>query len=330
MNSLISQPSLQKPTDVIKQLDMQPAQSMVIIGDSDFKKFVPSGWKVKVDIPLERTSNRAIFAINIDGFQPYWNLSDGFYPNALKNLAPVQAFGHSLDYIHVYHEQVTLPIMTMYHSHRAFAGNVKVGLRVQSNTSQSGSFMVTQANTVMRNYYRNNEVFKGLRFLNSSNQGTDYAMNSFFLGDLSINRNWSISPMAQSTLSRTDLAHKLSRIEQIAHLTAAPQDIGGLNPFLSQFTEDWLLFTPLADLPNANGNQITFEIFFDYSDIQFYTPMLPLLASTNVNFNDQILNVSATIHNRLFNNKNQAIWDVNALTERKVEGDSVSSETDES
>lgn len=330
MNSLISQPQLQKPTDVIKQLDKQPAQSMVIIGDADFKKFVPSGWKVIVDLPLVRNTNRAIFAINIDGFQPYWNLSDTFYPTALVNLAPVQAFSHSLDYVHILHEQVTLPIMTMYYSHRAFAGNVKVGLRVQSNTTQSGSFMVTQANTVMRNFYKNNETYTGLKFLNSSNQGTDYAMNSFFLGDLSINRNWSISPMSQSTLSRTDLAFKLSKLDQIAQTSSIPQDLKTLNPFVSQFTEDWLLFTPLADLPNANSNQITFEIFFDYSDVQFYTPMLPLLASTNTNYNNQILNVSATIHNKKFTNKSQANFNVNALIKVRSEGDSEPSEAEKS
>jgi hypothetical protein len=203
-------------------------------------------------------------------------------------------------------------------------------MRVQSNTTQSGSFMVTQANTVMRNYYKNNETYTGLKFLNSSNQGTDYAMNSFFLGDLSINRNWSISPMAQSTLSRTDLAFKLSKLDQIAQNSTLPQDIRTLNPFLSQFTEDWLLFTPLADLPNANGNQITFEIFFDYSDIQFYTPMLPLIASTNTDFNKQILNVSATIFNKNFTSKQQAVWGTNTLTEREVKGNSESSEAEKS
>jgi hypothetical protein len=318
MDTYVSQPGIQTPTNVIKNLDAQPVQSMVIIEEKDFKKFVPSGWKVIVDLPLKRVNNRAIFAIDISGFQPYWNLNDSFYPTALKNLAPVQAFESALDYVHIQHEQVTLPIISMYHSHRAYSGNVKVGLRVQSNTTQSGSFMVTQINTAARNYYRNTEVFKGLRFLNASAEGTDYAMSSFFLGDLSINRNWSITPMSQNILPEIDLAHKLSLLEQYMKVGQLPQDLTTLNPFVTQFTEDWLAFMPLSDLPNNNSNQITFEIFFDYSDIQFYTPMLPFLASTNTDSDKQILNVSATINNRSFT-KLTAVWGISGLNQRLEE-----------
>jgi hypothetical protein len=317
MDTYVSQAQLQTPTNVLKNLDRQSAQSMVLSEEKDFKKFLPSAWKVVVDLPLERVTNRAIFAINISGYMPYWNLADPFYPTALKNLAPIQAFSHSLDYVHIYHEQTTLPIQTMYTSHRSYTGNVGVGLRVQGNTAQSGSFMVTQANTCVRNYYRVAENFNGLRFLNSSDEGTDYAMESFFLGDLSINRNWSITTMSQSTLPTEDLAFKLSELERLSYNPNTTGDLTTTAPFTNQFTEDWLLFTPLADLPNANGNQITFELFYDYSNVQFNTMMLPYLASCNTDSTKQILNVSASINNRAFV-KSNAIWGVNALRQNTI------------
>ena len=308
MDTYVSTDSLQTPTNVIKNLDNQTTQSLTIINEKDFRKFVPSGWKVVIDLPLARTTNRAIFAINIDGYMPYWNLSNDFYMAALKNLAPVQAFPHSLGYVHIYHEQITVPIMTMYTAHRVIAGNVKVGLRVQGNTTQSGSFLVTQASTCIRNYTRNTEIYTGLRFINSSDQGTDYAMESFFLGDLSINRNWSISPMAKNTLPRVDLAMKLDYLDKLTRSARTTNDLLDHGPFLNQFTEDWLFFTPLAALPNNNANQITFEVFFDYTDVQFYTPLLPFLSSANVNSNNQVLDVTGTIVGRNFTNKNQAVW----------------------
>lgn len=308
MDTYVSTEAMQTPTNVIKNLDKQTTQSLTILSDADFRKFVPSGIKTVVDLPLARQTNRAIFAINTDGYIPYWNLGDTFYPSALKNLFPVQALPHATSFVHIYHEQVNLPIMTMYHAHRVIAGNVKVGLRVQGNTTQSGSFMVSQSSTSIRHYYRNIEDYTGLRFINSSDQGTDYAMESFFLGDLSINRNWSIAPMSKNTLSRVDLAMKLNYLDTMTKALRTLNDLNESGPFLNQFTEDWLFFTPLADLPNQNSNQITFELFYDYSDVQFYTPLLPFLASTNVDINNQVLNVTGTILNRTFSNKNQAVW----------------------
>lgn len=329
MDTYVSQPGIQTPTNVLKNIDTQTAQSLTIISENDFRKFVPSGWKVVVSLPLQRITNRAIFAIDISGYMPYWNLGDSFYMTALKNLAPVQAFSHSMSYVKIYHEQLTLPIMTMYHSHRAIAGNVKVGLRVQSNTSQSGSFLVSQLNTGIRNYYKRNEEYTGLRFLNSSSQATDYAMNSFFLGDLSINRNWSITPMAQNTLPRVDLAYKLAKLQEFSQEQTIPQDLKTWNPYLTQFAEDWLLFMPLSDLPNANGNQITFEVFYDYTDVEFYTPMLPLIANTNTNSNQQILNVSATINNKKPVSKSDAVWGVASVVVANQENNDDPESTEE-
>lgn len=308
MDTYVSTDSLQTPTNVIKNVDSQTTQSIVQLSDADFRKFLPAGIKAVIDLPLARATNRAIFAINIDGFIPYWNLGNSFYPAALKNLFPVQAFPYSLSYVHIYHEQITLPIMTMYHAHRVIAGNVKVGLRVQGNTTQSGSFMVTQSSTSIRHFYRNTETYTGLKFINSSDQGTDYAMESFFLGDLSINRNWSIAPMSKNTLSRVDQAMKLNYLDNMCRTARATNDLDKYGPFLNQFTEDWLLFTPLADLPNQNSNQITFEVFYDYSDVQFYTPLLPFLASANVNISNQVLDVSKTLIGTNFTNKDQAVW----------------------
>lgn len=123
--------------------------------------------------------------------------------------------------------------------------------------------------------------------------------------------------MSQSTLPTEDLAFKLSELERLSYNPNTTGDLTTTAPFTNQFTEDWLLFTPLADLPNANGNQITFELFYDYSNVQFNTMMLPYLASCNTDSTKQILNVSASINNRAFV-KSNAIWGVNALRQNTI------------
>lgn len=311
MDTYTTETSIQSPTNVIRPVDTSPQQIIKPISEADFKRFVPSGWKVEMDLPLKKTTNQAIFGINIDGYMPYWNLSDSFYPTALRNLAPVQICRGAMEFVRVYHEQVTVPAMTYYMSHRAFAGNVKIGIRIQSNTTQSGSFIVSQASTVARNYYKDSATYEGLAFMNSSTETIDYAVNSFVIGDLSINRNWSITPMAQPTLPVVDLSYKLARLNELCKKASPSVNyLKDMEVFAHQFTEDWLLFAPQADLPNQNSNQLVMEIFFDYSNIQFYTPLPMFISSTNALRNKQILRVSETINHKQKFDKKDALFRV--------------------
>jgi len=297
MDTIISQPSQLTPTTNLKSSDISRPSVAINIDDHSFKKFVPTGIKVRVNVPVQRVNNRAIFAINIDGFIPQFNLADGFVTPAYRNLFPVQVFENAIDYVSVFQEQLNIPIQTHYICHRLFSGHVNVGIRVTSNTSQTGTFMITQASSCIRNYYRNSTNYRGLKFLNTSEEGTDYAVDSFILGDLSINRNWGITTVGKQNLPKTDLAQKLYYMFQRQTANATTAELIRDQPYLEQFMEDWLFFTPITNIPNQNGGQIDFEIFFDYSNVTFYMPMKPYLALPNLNTDQQILNFSATFNN---------------------------------
>lgn len=298
MDTVISEPSQINPTTQIKASDRSLPSVLEPINDLSFKRFVPSGIKVRVNVPIQRATNQSIFAINIDGFIPQFNLSDTFINTAYRNFFPVQVFENAIDYVQVFQEQLNVPIQTNYITHRLFAGHVDVGIRVTSNTSQTGTFMVTQASTCIRNYYRNSTNYRGLKFLNTSEEGTDYAVDSFILGDLSINRNWGITTTGKPNLPKTDLAQKLWYWSQRQSATANDANLLIDMPYKEQFTEDWLFFTPITNIPNQNGGQIDFEIFFDYSKVQFFIPMLPFLALPNLNTENQIWNISATFKDK--------------------------------
>uniref|UniRef100_A0AAU8JNL0 Structural protein 3 n=1 Tax=Chipolycivirus sp. TaxID=2809300 RepID=A0AAU8JNL0_9VIRU len=298
MDTIISQPQETNPTTTIKSTDKSLPSVLTNIDEQSFKKFIPSGIKVRVNVPVLRTTNRAIFAINIDGFIPQFNLGDISINTIFRNLFPVQVFENAIDYVTIFQEQLNIPIQTHYICHRLFSGSVNVGIRVTSNTTQTGTFMITQASTCIRNYYRNATPYRGLKFLNTSEEGTDYAVDSFVLGDLSINRNWGISTIGKPNLPKTDLAQKLWYLYSKQSSLVSDSNLLIDSPFLEQFTEDWLFFTPITNIPNQNGGQIDFEIFFDYSNITFYMPMLPYLALPNLNSDQQILNFSQTFNDR--------------------------------
>jgi len=298
MDTIVSESTLVNPTTSLKNLDVSKPTVVEMISEESFKKFIPSGIKVRVNIPVFRATNRAMFAINVDGFIPQFNLGEDSVVQFYRNFFPVQVFENSIGNVEIYQEQVNVPIQTQYIAHRFFAGHVNVGIRVTSNTSQTGTFMITQASTCLRNYYHNTENYRGLRFLNTSIEGSDYAVDSFILGDLSINRNWGITTVGKGVLPKIDLAQKLWYMH--SSYNTSPSQTALLNhmPYVEQFAEDWLFFTPITNIPNQNGGQVDFEIFFDYSNVEFYVPMLPILALPNVNTDQQVLNFSSTFKDK--------------------------------
>lgn len=301
MDTVISEPTQVNPTTAIKSTDQSKPSVVEMITEQSFRKYIPTGIKVRVNVPIARNTNRAIFAINVDGFIPQYNLGSGMVTQAYRNFFPVQSFDYSRSFVEIYQEQINLPIQSHYVMNRFFSGHVNVGIRATSNTSQTGTFMITQASTCLRNYYAANEIYTGLRFLNTSIEGGDYAVDSFILGDLSINRNWGITTVGKNILPKVDLAQKLDYMFNYQG-TASQQNTLRNKPYIEQFAEDWLFFTPITNIPNQNGGQIDFEIYFDYSNVEFYMPMLPLLALPNLNTSDQILD-----YGRTFNNKNSSI-----------------------
>lgn len=266
------------------------------IGEEDFKRFVPIGVRAEISVPLVKTSNGAILGCNIDGFLPMFNYADTNYMNLLRNMFPVYPTQNAIPFVKIFWDQIDVPIQTHYRCHRAFSGNVNVGLRISSNTTQTGNMAITQLTAGARKYYYGQDTWQGLLFMNSSTKGLDYSMASFTLADMSLIRNISITPKRRNPLPYQDLAHKLNRMftqsTPVSNLTFPQYE----NMFTNQHTEEWLLFTPLSTFPAAQGGIISIEFFFDYSMVQFHAPLLPYVALSNKAPARDIMRVTDTLN----------------------------------
>jgi len=303
MNNISGTPT-PTPTLTLKGLDSTQSPTIEIIDDISFKKFMPTGITVVIDTPLAKTTNNALFAINVDGFIPDYVLGNKAWFNIHKNMFPVQNFPETLSYVRILKEEWMNPAQMPYYSHRYMRGNVGIGLRVTSNTSQSGSIIVAQASGVQRRFYAPTEQYIGLQFLNSSDGVLDYSPESFMLADLSLNRNVAITPVRKDPVEKMDLVYKLQGVNSTP-VPAGPT-YNAQNNFSSQFTEDWLLFGTLAGIPNSNSGQITISIFFDYSGVNFDMPLFPIIPVPPATFSKQILLVTDTLIALANGNKSDA------------------------
>lgn len=281
-------------TLALKGVQVQQSPEVNFLNEFDFRRFVFSGYSVILDTPLVKNNRAAIFAINVDGLVPPYNLGNNSrWSSLMKNFTPVQNFDTSHAYINILHEFQTLPASMAYFSNRFASGNVGVGLRLTSNTSQSGNFLISQASAVMRNYYAPDEQYTGLRFVNMSDNPTDYAIGAFSLGDASLNRNVSIVPIRRDPTRVTDFNWKINNL-----MTSAWDDYTEKfkQLFMSQFLEDWLLITPIGNLPSGTGNQVTFSIFFDYSKITWIVPLYVCITLPPNRRDRQILKVTDSLY----------------------------------
>lgn len=284
--------SLVKSTLALKPVDVNSIPVLEEVSSSDFKRFVYTGLSATVSLPLVKTSRNALFGLNIDGFVPHYNYAGG--SRFFKNLSPLQVFPEALGFVETKQEFIMLPPIVNYLSHRFVAGNVKVGVRVQSNTSQSGNVFITQASSVTRKLYKDGDAYGGLQFLNTSYAQSDYMSSGFLLGDLSLNRNFSITPIRRDPAVRMDFDAKFQHFYWLPNTLIDNKHKG--NTISGLFLEDWLLFGILSDVPNQNSNQVTFSFFFDYSDVQFYQPILPIIPTAPANFGRQIFRLSETLN----------------------------------
>lgn len=296
-------------TSVIKTSPSTPSPELMSISEQDLRKFVPTGITVKIPTPFFKISTTALFGINVDGFIPPYNInSPSDNPSPIwMNLFPVQPTpeGKRLN-VDVRQEMSQMPAIANYLSHRAISGNVGIGIRVSSNTAMTGNFYVSQATGVMRDYYinvsgtTNASTYDGLRFLNASHSGIDYAQDSCAIFDVSLNRNLSITPIRRDVTQKTDLAQKFLFITN-QNLLESETQAEIYNIGASQFVEDWLLFTPVSDFSGVSANVLSFTVFFDYSRVNFYTPMLPMIPFPPVS--DDTTRREVLLFTRTFNNK---------------------------
>jgi len=287
--------SIPNPTLIIKGEENMIVPEVKEISEEDFKRFIPTGIRVEISIPLAKNSNGAILGCNIDGFLPMWNYADDDYRNLIRSTFPVQPTPNALNYVNVYWDQVDIPIQTFYRCHRAFSGNVNIGLRVSSNTTQTGNIAISQLTAGTRKYFYGNEPWTGLNFWNSSTAGLAYAQSSFTLADMSLIRNISITPKRRNNMPFQDQAQKLDYIYRQKLPVDSVTYITKENMFVNQHAEDWLLFTPLSTFPAAQGGIISIEFFFDYTMVQFHAPLLPYPALANKANNRDIMRVTDSL-----------------------------------
>lgn len=290
MSSTITNAQVLSPTLALKGIDSEPISDVLQISETDFHNYVPTGLYVVIDTPLAKNSKEAIFGVNIDGFIPTYVYPQEKWNAVYRNMMPIQIFESALSYAKVFQEQINLPVASLFASHRFVQGNVGIGVRVTSNTSQSGNMMVSQASLVMRHYYAEDEPYRGLRFLNAAAFTTDYTSASFQVVDMSLNRQLSITPLRRNPNRVTDLAKKIDEIE-VFHLDT-PEKIEDNFCFVNQFVEDWLIFCPASNWPDQNANQIRLDFYFDYTNVTFLVELLPIIPLNSLSNSQQILKYS--------------------------------------
>jgi len=264
------------------------------------KRFIYSGYTVHVPVPAGKVTSQAWWGINLEGFIPPYN-STHFVPWSCNHAAvQLTNTGVSVPGLYVTQEMIAPPVMSQFISNRFISGQVGVGIRITSQTAQSGNFMVSQASGLARRFYSDGETYSGLRSFNSSLVPNDYMVGSFAIFDVSLNRQFSITGIRRALNKVTDFAFKL-------HNTRGP-----LSPqplvLSSMMAEDWLLFTPMSSLVNSTPNTINLAIFFDYSKVQFYTPMYPILSLPPFDRGLSILNFSSSFNNKTFPSLSDLAW----------------------
>lgn len=277
-----------KPTIALKRAEVSSSPEINFLSEADFRKFVPTGISVKIDTPIEKVASSALFGVNIDGFIPPFNLSPRFFGKAMKNLFPVKAVT-GINSVEIRWAMSGIPEIANYLSNRVISGNVGIGMRNTSNTTQPGNLFFAQASGMARKFYPSVTADLGLDFSNGSTSVLDYSYDSFNLVDLSLNRNFSLTPIRRDPLIKTDLAQKIAFINNLDN------SLNQLELFQNQFLEDWILVDILNTLPNSSVNEIYIDIFFDYSRVQFYTPLLPFIPLGPTSFAGAIMDVTKTV-----------------------------------
>ncbi|UHK03082.1 MAG: hypothetical protein GABPV2_gp4 [Guiyang argiope bruennichi polycipivirus 2] len=250
--------------------------SVVPITDEKIQNnFVPTGITVIVPTNLAKVNSEALFACNVDGFIPFLNTT--FSRSLLwKNLFPVQVTeaGNAVTGLRVIYEYCQIPIQLKYLSYRYTSGNVKVAIRISSQTGQTGNFYITQLRSGSRQFYGTGNVYGGLKFCNASVNSLDYAPSSFAIGDLSLNRNISITPVRTNPVVYQDHARKLFDLYRFGN---GSSDYAAYSPFVNQQSEDWLLFEPVMNLAGPVASEVFLTFFFDFSEVSFFVPMYPII-----------------------------------------------------
>jgi len=272
-----------------------------VIQNSDFEKLYPTGINVELNLPIVKTTDQYIFGVNLDGFIPQFNLAETVSgtparKNVYRNLFPVQFFDGTWNSTtpigRITQDIQTMAVQTLFQSHAFVDGAINVVARLTANTAMSGNLQTARLRTATRNYRRSVDANTGLSFSNFLGNITDVSQESFALVDLSLNRTASYQCDRTAAVSATHFAFKLDSI------ALNSSKIGG-QPFIQQFTEDWLLFGLVNTLPATQSNVLTISFFFDYSNVTFEVPLLvsPSFPYNNTGDPGRILDITRSFYN---------------------------------
>lgn len=265
---------------------------ITIFGEStgqDFiKNYIPAGYKVVMNLPLVKASDRALLAINVNGFIPNYHEWHASF-SAVTNYKPHQRLYMLMQMIHVVdqgpgtqlhkaiqikHTLKSIIPMTKMLSYRRISGAIGLGIRISSNTAQTGNLIFTHAAGVIRDWNVLGDkgwqdwTYRGITALNTNFKISNYDQKTFSLDDVSLQRHMSITTNSTNNVGYLDLPYLLATIVE-----GFPTG-SNYSAFCHQFAEDFLLMGILSDLPVSTTNQLTLEFFVDYSNISFEMPML--------------------------------------------------------
>jgi hypothetical protein len=275
----------------IASIELKMLDESDIINNAN-KNIVHSGYNIEIALPLAKTSNDAIFGINLDGFVPSIDFDGKVFSQLNRNLATVQVTKAALDYTKVFYTPVPHEIISKFLTYRNVQGNVNVILRSTANVGQSGNCIISQVSGVGRYLYHKEAGYNGLVFSNSTTNSINTMQAGTVVWDLSLSRNVSITTKFRNPLPAVDIMQKMWQVVN----TPVNPNLFNSTAFYSQFAENWLLITPQNSLPDTQGNTLNIAVYFDYSQLVFSNPGIPLLASPSNNRYAQILKWSETFN----------------------------------
>lgn len=247
--------------------------------ESMYHRMIDTGYTVTIKTPVGRNNKSALFGVNLMGFIPDFSYQDPAWTLMQKNMCPVQPFSSSRSYVSVTQDMMILPPMQAMLSNRFCSGTVNVIFRISSNTGQTGNLLVTQQSGLTPRLYSQFESYQGARFQNDGHYSSDPMIGNFSTLDTSLIRQIGIRTVFRHPVQFVDFQKKLF---EFTSSTPSPQAV-------DQFPEDWLMVGLTTSLPDSTASELYIRVFFDYSEVSFYSDMYPIMPAIPHNPSQQIL-----------------------------------------
>lgn len=261
----------------VKQNELAPRIEPQV--ESLYHRLIDTGYTVTIKTPVGRNNKSALFGVNLMGFIPDFSYQDPTWTLMQKNMCPVQPFSNSRTYVSVTQDMMILPAMQAMLSNRFCSGTVNVVFRISSNTVQTGNLIITQQSGLTPRLYTQFESYQGARFQNDGHYTSDPMIGNFSIADTSLIRQIGVRTIFRHPVELVDFQKKLF---EFTSTTPAPQAV-------DQFPEDWLMVGLISSLPDTTASEVYIRVFFDYSEVSFYSDMYPIMPAIPHNPSQQIL-----------------------------------------